>query len=114
MVWDNSACAEHHGGTVGSAVLEGWLRSLSTRAGLANPTDGACPYANICEQCDNFTTGPDFTTALQDQQAEICLLREVARHDRVITSIDSRTRRLRSATKSSSPSSSWWPAPTPG
>ncbi len=56
----------------------------------------ACPYANICEQCDNTTTA-EFLPALQDQLADEHALRddaeargwdgEVARHARVITSL---------------------------
>jgi hypothetical protein len=64
----------------------------------------ACPYANICEQCDNFVTTTEFLPALQAQLADVRALRddaeargwhsEVARHARVITSIESHVRRL--------------------
>lgn len=64
----------------------------------------ACPYANICETCPNFTTGPEFAAALQAQLADIEVLRqdadnrawtsEVARHDRVIHSLKSHIRRF--------------------
>ena len=57
----------------------------------------ACPYANICEQCDNFVTTTEFVPALQAQLADVTALRddatargwdtEVARHARVIASI---------------------------
>jgi hypothetical protein len=57
----------------------------------------AWPYANICEQCDNFVTAPEFAPALQAQITYATTLRddaaergwhtEVARHSRVITSI---------------------------
>ena len=57
----------------------------------------ACPYANICEQCDNYTTTAEFVPQLQGQLADERVLRddaqargwdsEVARHARVITSI---------------------------
>jgi hypothetical protein len=57
----------------------------------------ACPYANFCEQCDNFVTAPEFAPALQAQITYATTLRddaaergwhtEVARHSRVITSI---------------------------
>src|SRR5262249_53786266 len=57
----------------------------------------ACPYANICEQCDNYVTATEFIPQLQAQLADITALRddaaqrgwhtEVARHSRVIASI---------------------------
>jgi hypothetical protein len=64
----------------------------------------ACPYANICEQCDNFVTTTEFIPALQAQLADVIALRddaaergwdtEVARHARVITSIQNHLNRL--------------------
>jgi site-specific recombinase XerD len=64
----------------------------------------ACPYANICEQCDNFVTTTEFIPALQAQLADISALHddaaergwdtEVARHARVITSIQNHLNRL--------------------
>lgn len=76
-----------------------------------HPAAEPCPYANICEQCDNFATAPEFDPALDDQMADVRVLHddaaargwdaEVARHDRVITSIEGHTRRLRAATASS-------------
>ncbi len=67
----------------------------------------ACPYANICEQCDNFVTTTEFLPALQAQLADVRALRddakargwhsEVARHARVITSIEGHVRRLKQA-----------------
>ncbi|ORI12917.1 tyrosine-type recombinase/integrase [Rhodococcus sp. 1168] len=57
----------------------------------------ACPYANICEQCDNFTTTTEFIPQLKQQLSDEKVLRddahargwdsEVARHARVTTSI---------------------------
>jgi len=57
-----------------------------------------CAYANICEQCDNFVTTPEFVPALEDQLTDVTALRddaaergwdtEVARHTRVIDSIE--------------------------
>jgi hypothetical protein len=35
----------------------------------------ACPYANICEQCDNYVTAPEFIPQLQAQLAGITALR---------------------------------------
>ena len=65
----------------------------------------ACPYANICEQCDNFTTSPDFFPELEAQFGDVLDLRddaetrgwhtEVARHARVIASLQHRINRLR-------------------
>ncbi len=65
----------------------------------------ACPYANICEQCDNYVTAPEFQPALQTQLDDIRTLRddahsrgwdsEAARHERVIASIDGHLRRLK-------------------
>jgi hypothetical protein len=64
----------------------------------------ACPYANICEQCDNFTTTSEFLPALTDQLADEQALRddahtrgwdgEVARHARVIASLQRHLDRL--------------------
>jgi integrase len=64
----------------------------------------ACPYANICETCDNFVTSDDFLPALRDQLNDLHALREdaaargwdseAARHQRVITSLESHVRRL--------------------
>jgi site-specific recombinase XerD len=64
----------------------------------------ACPYANICEQCDNFVTTPEFIPALQAQLTDATTLRddatergwhtEVARHSRVIASIQKHLDRL--------------------
>ena len=41
-------------------------------------TAGACPYANICEHCDNYVPAPEFTPALQDQLADVQALRDDA------------------------------------
>lgn len=38
----------------------------------------ACPYANICEQCDNFTTTTEFLPQLQAQLADADELRRDA------------------------------------
>jgi hypothetical protein len=61
-------------------------------------------YANICEQCDNFVTTTEFIPELQAQLADITALRddaaehgwdtEVARHARVIASINNHLNRL--------------------
>jgi hypothetical protein len=64
----------------------------------------ACPYANICETCDNFIPTHEFAPALQAQLADIQTLRddaanrdwpaEVARHERVIASLQTHLHRL--------------------
>jgi hypothetical protein len=64
----------------------------------------ACPYASVCESCANFVTTPEFTPVLESQLADIEALRadaetrgwesEVARHDRVITSLGGDLARL--------------------
>jgi len=64
----------------------------------------ACPYANVCEQCDNFVTATEFIPALQAQIADVTALHddaaergwdtEVARHARVIASIQRHLDRL--------------------
>ena len=93
-----------------------WLHAEMLKTRVAHgycsrhPAAGACPYANICEQCDNFATAPEFRPALEGQLADVRALRddaasrgwdsEVARYDRVIASIDNHIRRLRAATAS--------------
>lgn len=64
----------------------------------------ACAYANICETCPNFATTVDFAPTIDAQLADIHQLRddaetrgwasETARHQRVITSLESHLRRL--------------------
>ena len=55
---------------------------------------GTCPYANICETCDNYITAPEFRGALTDQLADIQDLKADAesRHN-------TRTRRLDCSTR---------------
>jgi integrase len=70
----------------------------------------ACPYANICEQCDNFTTSTEFLPQLQAQLTDAIELRddaeargwdsEVARHARVIASLQRHLNRLKYTTTS--------------
>ena len=65
----------------------------------------ACPYANICEQCDNFVTTTQFLPALQHQLADVRALRddaktrgwhsEAARHARVTASLEGHVRHLK-------------------
>ena len=88
-----------------------WLRSEMLKTRVAHGycsrdlVADACPYANICEQCDNYVAATEFQPALEAQLADIHVLRddaqargwdsETARHERVIASIDSHLRRLR-------------------
>ena len=88
-----------------------WLRSEMLKTRVAHGycsrdlVAEACPYANICEQCDNYVAAPEFQPALEAQLADIHTLRddaqargwdsETARHERVIASIDGHLRRLR-------------------
>ncbi len=90
-----------------------WLRSEMLKTRVAHGycsrdlVAAACPYSNICEQCDNFVTTPEFQPALQAQLADIVALRddaqargwdsEVARHQRVIASIETHLRRLKNS-----------------
>jgi integrase len=64
----------------------------------------ACPYANVCETCDNFVPGPEFVPALRSQLADIHELRadadqrgwtgEAARHARVANALENHIARL--------------------
>ena len=81
-----------------------WIASefLKTRVGTGfcsrHVAAEACPYANLCETCDNFVPGPEFVPALRSQLADIRALRadaqrrgwtsEVERHGRVIESLE--------------------------
>jgi integrase len=68
-------------------------------------TAEACPYANVCETCPNFITTLDFVPAIEDQLNDLHALRddardrgwnaEVARHERVIASLEGHLRRLK-------------------
>ena len=92
-----------------------WLRSEMLKTRVAHGycsrdlVADACPYANICEQCDNYVPAPEFQPALEAQLADIHTLRddaktrswdsEAARHERVIASIDGHLRRLKNQTR---------------
>jgi site-specific recombinase XerD len=70
---------------------------------------GACPYANICETCDNFVPGPEHLPGLRDQLTDIRQLRadaehrgwdgEVKRHGRVISALEHHCSRLENTTQ---------------
>lgn len=65
----------------------------------------ACPYANICENCDNYQTDASFLPQLQDQLTDAQSLHddalqrgwdgEVARHARLIASLQRHVDRLK-------------------
>lgn len=63
-----------------------WLASemIKTRVGNGycsrHQAQGACSYANICETCENFTTGPEFAAALTNQLHDIRALQADAQH----------------------------------
>jgi integrase len=91
-----------------------WLHSEMLKTRVAHgfcsrdPVAGACPYANICEQCDNFVPDPDHAEILTNQRADIDTLRadadqrgwtdEAARHRRVIEHLDRHLRTIRPST----------------
>lgn len=61
-----------------------WLHSewLKTRVAHGfcsrHPAAGACPYANICEQCDNFVPDPGRRDVISQQLADVIALRDDA------------------------------------
>jgi integrase len=91
-----------------------WLGSEMLKTRLANgycsrhQAQGACPYANICETCENFTPAAEFTAALTEQAADIRALQtdaitrgwdtEAARHDRAATAVEAHLERLNRST----------------
>jgi site-specific recombinase XerD len=88
-----------------------WLRSEMLKTRVAHGfcsrdlVAEACPYANICEQCDNFVTTTQFLPQLEAQLVDVQALREdaqargwhseVARHSRVIASLQGHLQRLK-------------------
>ena len=65
---------------VGRPIVPGkvsWLASemLKTRVTHGycsrHESQGPCPYANICETCDNYTPAAEFQPALTDQLADV-------------------------------------------
>ena len=87
-----------------------WLNSEMLKTRVAHgycsrhQAAGACPYANICETCDNFVTGPEFADAIRDQLSDVRTLQtdarsrgwdsEAARHGRVIDALGDHLTRL--------------------
>ena len=88
-----------------------WLHSEMLKTRLAHgfctraPAAGACPYANICEQCDNFVPDPAADTVITAQLADIHTLHadaetrgwhdEASRHARVAADLDRHLDQLR-------------------
>jgi len=74
----------------------------------------ACPYANVCETCDNFVPGPEFVQMLRSQLDDVRALMhdakqrgwssEQARHRRVAETLEQHLARLESAPPSAVPS----------
>jgi site-specific recombinase XerD len=64
----------------------------------------ACPYANICEHCDNYMPAPEFAPVLQDQLADVQTLRddanlrgwtsETSRHEHLIERLQTHLGRI--------------------
>src|SRR5665648_755001 len=98
---------------VGQAIVPDrvqWLRAEMLKTRLAHGycsrslAAEACSYANICEQCDNFTTSIEFVPTLESQLTDVTALREdaeargwdteVARHARVISHLTRHLDRL--------------------
>lgn len=93
-----------------------WLHSEMLKTRLTggycarHPAAGPCPYANVCEQCDNFAPGAEFTSALGAQLADVIALRDDAyergwaneadRHTRVIESLQAHLDRLQRTPRS--------------
>ncbi|MGH9278670.1 MAG: tyrosine-type recombinase/integrase [Acidimicrobiales bacterium] len=87
-----------------------WLRQEMLKTRVAHGycsrdlVADACPYANICEQCENFVTTAEFQPAIEQQLADVRSLEqdanargwesESARHARVIDSLERHLRRI--------------------
>jgi site-specific recombinase XerD len=81
-----------------------WLQTEAIKTRLAGgycsrpPVAGACPYANICEQCDSFTTSPGLLPVLSEQLRDVRALHddalfrgwaaEAKRHELVIQALN--------------------------
>lgn len=88
----------------------GWLHSEMIKTRVAHGycsrhvAAGACTYANICEQCDNYIPDPDRRDILADQLANVVTLRddayqrgwtsETARHQHVADAITGHLRTI--------------------
>ncbi len=87
-----------------------WLNSEMLKTRVAHgycsrhEVAGACPYANICETCDNFVTGPEFAHAIQAQLTDVQHLQadarargwdgDAVRHARVASALTDHLHRL--------------------
>ncbi len=87
-----------------------WLRGEMLKTRVAHGycsrhlAADACPYANICEHCDNYVPAPEFAPALQDQLADVHTLRddadqrgwnsEVDRHQQLIDRLQTHLGRI--------------------
>lgn len=87
-----------------------WIHSEMLKTRLAagycsrHPAAGPCPYANVCETCENFAPGPAFRGTLTSQLADIITLRddaqdrgwtaEAERHQRVADAIERHLHRM--------------------
>lgn len=97
---------------------ERWLASEMLKTRVAHgycsrdPVAGACPYANICEQCDNFVPAVDCAPALRSQLADVTALvqdaegrgwaGEAARHSKVAEALQGHLRRTQIRNESGS------------
>lgn len=87
-----------------------WLHNEMLKTRVAHgfcsrdPVAGACPYANVCEQCDNFVPDPDQRHVITNQLDDIRVLHddaeqrgwtdEAARHERVAVRLQHHLDRL--------------------
>jgi hypothetical protein len=87
-----------------------WIASEFLKTRVATGTcsrhlvAGACPYANICETCEDFVPTPESVPVIRSQLADIRALQgdagrrgwtsEVERHGRVIESLEGHLRQL--------------------
>ncbi|RHW23247.1 integrase [Nocardioides immobilis] len=88
-----------------------WLASEMLKTRVAHgycsrhESQGPCPYANICETCDNYTPAVEFEPALTDQLADIRALQtdaeergwtaEQERHRHVATALEGHLHNIR-------------------
>lgn len=88
-----------------------WLSSEMLKTRLAHGycsrplAAEACPYANICETCENFVPTAEFAAVMEAQLADVRALRddaevrgwesEIARHARVIDSLERHLRQVK-------------------
>jgi integrase len=100
------------GSTTAVPTKVDWLHTEMLKTRLAHGycsrelVAGPCPYANICEQCDNFVPDPEHAPIISTQLDDVRALRddatlrgwtdEAARHQRVADSLDRHLRRVKS------------------